>query len=106
VRDLDGARLDAGPFAQEVEKLQAEGQTVMFVSIDDRPAGLLGVADPLKDSTPEAVKLLRADGVEIVVVTGDSRTTAMAVARELGLDHVEAEVLPQQKSRISPWISR
>jgi Cu+-exporting ATPase len=97
---LDDAHIDAGPLAQKAEALRAEGQTVMFVAMDGKLAGLLGVADPIKDSTREAVDLLRDDGVEIVMLTGDSRTTAQAVAKKLGLDRVEAEVLPQQKSEV------
>ena len=72
----------------------------MFVALDGHPAGLLGVADPIKDSTFEAVKMLREDGIHIVMLTGDSRTTAEAVARKLGLNEVEAEVLPEQKGEI------
>jgi Cu+-exporting ATPase len=72
----------------------------MFVAIDNRPAGLLGVADPIKESTYEAVRLLREDGIRLVMLTGDSRTTAEAVARKLGIDAVEAEVLPEQKSTV------
>jgi Cu+-exporting ATPase len=73
------------------------GHTVMFVGVDTRLAGLIGVADPIKASTAEALKMLQADGVEIVVLTGDNRVTAQAVARKLGIDEVEAEVLPDQK---------
>jgi Cu+-exporting ATPase len=83
--------------AEHAERLRADGQTVMFVSIDNQPAGLLGVADPIKDSTHEALRLLREEGLEIVMLTGDSRTTAKAVADKLGIERVEAEVLPQQK---------
>ena len=72
----------------------------MFVAVDGKPAGLLGVADPIKGSTPEAVRMLRDAGVEIVMVTGDSRTTAAAVAGKLGLTRVEAEVLPDQKAAV------
>ena len=97
---LDDAHIDPGPLAQKAEELRAEGQTVMFVAIGDKPVGLLGVADPIKDSTREGVDLLRDDGIEIVMLTGDSRTTAQAVAKKLGLDRVEAEVLPQQKSEV------
>ncbi len=97
---LDDAHIDPEPLAQQAEQLRAEGQTVMFVAVSDKLAGLLGVADPIKKSTHEAVGLLRRDGVEIVMLTGDSRTTARAVAQKLGLDRVEAEVLPQQKSEV------
>jgi Cu+-exporting ATPase len=82
------------------EELRRDGQTVMFVAVDGKPAGLLGVADPIKGSTPEAVRMLRDAGVEIVMVTGDSRTTAAAVAGKLGLTRVEAEVLPDQKAAV------
>jgi Cu+-exporting ATPase len=72
----------------------------MFVAVDNQPAGLLGVADPIKESTSEAVQLLREDGIRVVMLTGDSRTTAEAVARTLGLSEVEAEVLPEQKGTV------
>jgi Cu+-exporting ATPase len=73
---------------------------VMFVAVDGKVAGLIGVADPVKDSTPEAIRNLHETGVEVVMLTGDSRTTATAVARRLGIDRVEAEVLPEQKAEI------
>jgi Cu+-exporting ATPase len=82
---------------REAESLRSKGQTVMFVAIDGVFAGLIGVADPIKETTSEALRVLRAEGIEIVMVTGDSSTTAHAVARELGIDRVEAEVLPEQK---------
>jgi P-type Cu+ transporter len=88
-------RVDA--LIAEAETLRAEGQTVMLVAIDSHPAGLLGVADPIKASTPEAIQLLHSAGVRVVMLTGDSRSTAEAVARRLGIDEVEAEVLPDQK---------
>src|SRR5262245_6470408 len=86
--------------ARQAEVLRREGQTVMFVAIDGQPAGLLGVADPIKPSTPEAIRMLREDGVQIVMLTGDSRTTAEAVARTLGIERIEAEVLPEQKGDV------
>ena len=82
------------------EDLRRQGQTVMFVAVDGRPAGLLGVADPVKGSTPEALAALRADGIRLVMLTGDSRTTAEAVARSLGIDDLEAEVLPERKGEV------
>ena len=85
---------------QEAEELRAQGQTVMFVGIDGRAAGLLGVADPIKESTPEAIKLLHEQGIRVIMVTGDSWTTAKAVANKLDLDDVIAEVLPNQKAEI------
>ena len=72
----------------------------MFVAIDGQAAGLIGVADPVKDTTPEAIRDLHAEGVKVVMLTGDSRTTAEAVANRLGIDRVEAEVLPEQKAEI------
>ncbi|MBP6824289.1 MAG: heavy metal translocating P-type ATPase [Acidobacteria bacterium] len=84
--------------ADEAERLRAEGQTVMLAAVDGRLAGLIGVADPIKASTHEAIRELHADGLRIVMLTGDSRKTAEAVARELGIDEVIAEVLPEQKS--------
>ena len=74
------------------------GQTVMFVGVDGRAAGLLGVADPIKASTPEAIEKLHQSGIRIVMLTGDNRQTAEAVARKLGIDEIRAEVLPQQKA--------
>ena len=77
--------------------LREEGQTVMFLAVDRKLAGLLGAADPIKASTPEAIALLRKEGLEVVMLTGDSKTTALAVAKTLGLDDVVAEVLPADK---------
>jgi Cu+-exporting ATPase len=89
-----------GDLGQQAEALRREGQTVMFVAIDGQAAGLVSVADPVKHTTAEALHLLRADGVQIVMLTGDSRTTAEAVARTLGIARVEAEVLPEQKGEV------
>jgi Cu+-exporting ATPase len=82
------------------EQLRRDGQTVIFVAIDRRPAGLLGITDPIKGSTPEAIRALNRDGLHIVMLTGDSRATAEAVARHLGIAEFEAEVLPQRKLEI------
>jgi P-type Cu+ transporter len=89
--------VDVGVLAERAEALRADGQTAMFVAIDGKAAGLVGVADPIKESTPEAIRALHAEGIRIVMVTGDSRTTAVAVAKKLELDDVVAEVLPDQK---------
>jgi Cu+-exporting ATPase len=89
--------IDLGEVTERAESLRAEGQTVMFVAADGRLAGIIGVADPVKESTPDAIRRLHEEGVEIVMLTGDSRTTAEAVARQLGIDQVIAEVLPDQK---------
>jgi Cu+-exporting ATPase len=90
--------IDPGELAGKAEALRKEGQTVMFVAVDGKPAGLLGVADPVKGTTPEAIRQLHEEGIRIVMLTGDSRTTAEAVAGKLGLDEVMAEVLPGQKA--------
>jgi Cu+-exporting ATPase len=92
--------IDAAGLVSAAEDLRRQGQTVMFVAVDGRPAGLLGVADPVKRSTPEALAALRADGIRLVMLTGDSRTTAEAVARSLGIDELEAEVLPERKGEV------
>ncbi|MDB5289002.1 MAG: Silver exporting P-type ATPase, partial [Phycisphaerales bacterium] len=97
---LQESGLDPGPLAARAEELRGDGQTVMYLAADGRVLGLLGVADPVKESTPEAIRLLKEEGIRIVMLTGDSRATAMAVARKLGLDHVEAEVLPNQKQDV------
>jgi Cu+-exporting ATPase len=94
---LEELKLDADALAARAEELRANGQTLMFVAIDGKPAGLIGVADPIKETTPDAVKQLHAEGIRLVMLTGDSRTTAEAVARKLGIDEVVAEVLPDQK---------
>lgn len=95
---MESMDIDATQYWAEAEQLRAEGQTVMFVAIDGKLAGLLGVADPIKDSTAEAISTLHAEGIRIVMMTGDSKTTAMAVAKKLGIDDVIAEVLPDQKA--------
>ncbi len=90
--------VDAARMAERAERLRADGQTVMFVAVDGEPAGLVGVADPIKESTPEAIRALHRDGIRVVMLTGDSRTTAEAVAKKLGIDDVIAEVLPDEKA--------
>ena len=94
---LDDLKLDTGELAARAEELRANGHTIMFVAVDGKPAGLIGVADPIKKTTADAVKQLHAEGIRLIMLTGDSRTTAEAVARRLGLDEVVAEVLPDQK---------
>ena len=98
-RMLEHLGLDAGSLSDRAEALREEGATVMFVAIDGAVAGLIAVDDPIKQTTPEAIRDLHADGLRIVMVTGDNRTTAEAVARRLGIDEVEAEVLPADKAR-------
>jgi Cu+-exporting ATPase len=92
--------IDPASIGARVEALRGEGHTVLLAAVDGRLAGLLGIADPLRASTPEAIRTLHADGLRIIMLTGDSRTTAEAVARRLGLDEVIAEVLPPEKSAV------
>ena len=97
---LEELALDPGALQQQAEELGREGATVVFVAVDGRPAGLLAVADPIKQSTHEAIQLLRQDGVRIFMLTGDNHTTAAAVARKLSIEEVAAEVLPGQKHEV------
>jgi Cu+-exporting ATPase len=92
--------VDAGPWQARLDALRAEGQTVVLAAVDRRPAGLIAVADPVRPSTPEALRLLHADGLRVIMLTGDSRATAQAVARTLGIDEVIAEVLPEEKHAV------
>ncbi len=89
-----------GALAARAEALRADGQTVVFVVAGGAVVGLLAVADPVKPTTPAAIRALHADGVRIVMLTGDSRTAAEAVARTLGIDEVEAEVSPEEKGAV------
>jgi P-type Cu+ transporter len=89
--------VDPGALSERGEALRTAGQTVVFVAVDGRPAGLLAVADPIKEGAREAIEALGRDGVKVVMLTGDSRATATAVGRAVGIEHVEAELLPDQK---------
>jgi Cu+-exporting ATPase len=93
-------QIPTAELASRVEALRGDGQTVVLVAIDGRLAGVIGVADPVRASTPEAIEQLHAEGLRIIMLTGDSRATAEAVAGKLGLDEVIAEVLPQEKSEV------
>ena len=97
---LESRSITVGSMKDRADELRAGGQTVMFVAIDGRAAGLIGVADPIKDTTPEAIQALHREGIRVVMLTGDNRTTAEAVARTVGIDHVEADVLPDQKAAV------
>ena len=100
VRHLETAGIDPGLFRHRADALRRQGQTVMFVAIDGRVAGLIGVADPVKAATPEAVRALHDERIKIVMLTGDNRTTAEAVARAVGIDRVEADVRPDEKAAV------
>jgi Cu+-exporting ATPase len=97
---LEQLNIEVGGLLERAEALRKEGQTVMFVAVDGKPAGLIGVSDPIKESTPEALRMLHEDGIRILMLTGDNRITAEAVARKLGIDEVQADVLPEQKGEI------
>ncbi|MFQ6608563.1 MAG: heavy metal translocating P-type ATPase [Fidelibacterota bacterium] len=97
---LEELGVDPGGFPEKAEELRKNGETVMFVVIDGYVAGLLGVADPIKETTPDAVKSLQKENVHVVMLTGDNRTTAEAVARKLGIEEIEAEVMPDRKNEV------
>ncbi|OZB48229.1 MAG: heavy metal translocating P-type ATPase, partial [Thiomonas sp. 14-66-4] len=96
---LQSLGIDSSPLDAQAEVQRTQGRTVMFLAMDDRPAGLVSVADPIKSTTHEAIAALHAEGLRIVMLTGDSATTAQAVARSLGIDEVIAGVLPEQKAQ-------
>jgi Cu+-exporting ATPase len=97
---LTSIGIDAGDLVDQAEAGRARGETILFVAVDGKPAGLIGVTDPIKRTTPEAIRDLHAEGLDLVMLTGDSATTARAVAVELGIDRVEAEVLPDGKAEV------
>ena len=97
---MESLGIQPGDLATRAEELRGDGQTVMFVAIAGAAAGLIGVADPIKESTPDAIRTLHIEGIRIVMLTGDSKTTAQAVARKLEIDEVMAEVLPDQKAEM------
>ncbi|MGH7342615.1 MAG: HAD-IC family P-type ATPase, partial [Candidatus Rokuibacteriota bacterium] len=97
---LEELGVSPGALADSAERLRAKGQMAVFLAVDGFVAGLFGVADPVKSTTPEAIERLHAEGIRIVMLTGDSRTTAEAVAAELGIDEVIADVLPEQKAEV------
>jgi len=92
--------IEPGELPSRAETLRGDGQTVMLLAIDGKAAGLIGVADPVKASTPDAIRALHEEGVQVIMLTGDNRVTAEAVAKKLGIDRIEAEVLPEQKASI------
>jgi Cu+-exporting ATPase len=94
---MEDLHIDPGALKVKAETMRGDGQTVMFIALDEKVIGLVGVADPIKETTLEAIEQLHEEGIRIFMVTGDSRTTAQAVARKLNLDEVIAEVLPERK---------
>jgi Cu+-exporting ATPase len=99
-RYLDELNIDTAALAAEAQALRGEGATVVFVAVDGKAAGVLAITDPVKAATPQAVAALRAEGVRVVMLTGDNRVTAQAVARRLGIEEVEADVLPDRKAEV------
>jgi heavy metal translocating P-type ATPase len=91
---------DPGALSAQADRLRGDGATAIFIGIDDHAAGIFAIADPVKATTPDAVKALRAEGIEVVMLTGDNRVTAEAVARTLGIDRVEADVMPDHKADV------
>ena len=106
LRLLERLGIDPQDWAAAADRLRTEGQSVMFIAMDAQAAGLVGVADPIKESTPEAIAALHDEGIHIVMLSGDSRITAEAVAAKLRIERVEAEVLPQDKARIIEQLQR
>jgi len=94
------AGVDTKPVADEADRLRRDGATAVYVSVDSKPAGIFAISDPVKATTPEAIAGLHEQGIGVVMLTGDNRTTANAVAQRLGIDEVEAEVLPDRKSEV------
>ncbi len=100
IKLLESLGIDSGGLSQQADKQRAEGKTVMLIAINGKAAGMIGVADPIKESTPEAIRDLHAEGISIVMLTGDSRATAEAVAGKLEIDQLHAEVLPDRKAEV------
>ena len=92
--------LELGDLAERADALRTDGATALFLAVDGRPGAVIAVADPVKPTTQDALTALKADGIRIVMLTGDNRTTAEAVARKLGIQEVEADVLPQDKNSV------
>jgi P-type Cu+ transporter len=97
---LAGQGIDTDPLARQADRLRSEGATAVFIGVDGKPAGVIAIADRVKDSTPDALAALRAEGIDVVMLTGDNHVTAKAIADELGIHRVEAEVLPDRKSEV------
>jgi Cu+-exporting ATPase len=105
-RFLAELNIDTGALGAQAERLRGDGATALFVAVDDKPAGVIAIADPIKETTPHALSALAASGIRVVMLTGDNRTTAQAIARRLGIAQVEAEVLPDQKNAVVEKLRR
>lgn len=97
---MEEQSINVSSLSAQADELRSDGATVIFIAVGGKPAGLLAIADPIKETTPEAIKTLHAQGLRIVMLTGDNRRTAEAVAKTLGIEEIEAEILPEDKSRI------
>jgi Cu+-exporting ATPase len=97
---MEEKSIDVSALSEQADDLRSDGATVIFIAVNAKPAGLLAIADPIKETTPAAIKALHEQGIRIVMLTGDNRRTAEAVAKTLGIEEVEAEILPEDKSRI------
>ncbi len=100
IKLMDDLKIDSKPLSAQADELRGDGATVIFIAVQGQAAGLLAIADPIKETTPDAIKALKEMNIRIVMLTGDNRITAEAVARKLGITEVEAEILPEDKSRI------
>jgi len=105
-RFLSTLNIDVTALAAQAERLRSDGATAIFLAVDGKATGVIAVADPIKETTPDALKALAADGIRVVMLTGDNRTTAQAIARRLGIAEVEAEVLPHQKNAVVKKLRR
>jgi Cu+-exporting ATPase len=105
-RFLSELNIDTSSMREEAERLRGDGPTAIFLAVDGKSAGVIAIGDPIKQTTPDALKALAADRVRVVMLTGDNRTTAQAVARQLGIGEVEAEVLPDQKGAVVEKLRR
>jgi Cu+-exporting ATPase len=103
---LKELNIDTAALSGEAERLRADGATAVLLAVDGKPAGVIAIADPVKPTTADALKALSADGIRVVMLTGDNRTTALAVAKRLAIAQVEAEVLPDQKSKVVEQLRR
>jgi Cu+-exporting ATPase len=105
-RFLSELNIDTSAITAEAERLRTDGTTAIFLAVNGKAAGVIAIADPIKETTPDALRALAADGIRVVMLTGDNRTTAQAVARRLGIADVEAEVLPDQKNAVVEKLRR
>ncbi len=97
---MEEKAVDVSSFSTQADELRSDGATVIFIAVDGQAAGILAIADPIKETTPDAIKQIQSQGIHIVMLTGDNRRTAEAVAKKLGIEAIEAEILPEDKGRI------